>query len=52
MTDTLEYALMAGGSYISNRNPKNQFPAPLGWTSYLEDGKNFASSGFEGSLCS
>lgn len=27
----IEYALMTGASYISNRDPKNQFPIPEGW---------------------
>lgn len=31
MITDLEYALMAGGSYISTRGPKNQFPVPPDW---------------------
>ena len=30
-TTIIEYALMAGASYISTRDPKNQFPIPQGW---------------------
>src|SRR4030067_644021 len=31
MTTAIEYALMAGAAYISNRDPKNQLPSPQGW---------------------
>jgi len=34
MTTAIEYALMAGASYISNRDPKNQFPTPQGWLGF------------------
>lgn len=40
----IEYALMAGGSYISNRSEINQFPVPYGWTEFNE---KTTSSGFE-----
>jgi hypothetical protein len=29
MTSAIEYALLAGASYISNRDPVNQFPVPV-----------------------
>ena len=32
MTTAIEYALMAGASYISNRDVVNQFPMPSGWS--------------------
>lgn len=31
MTTTIEYALLAGASYISTRPDINQFPIPQGW---------------------
>ncbi len=34
MTTAIEYALLAGDSYISNRDPINQFPIPAGWQLY------------------
>jgi hypothetical protein len=45
MTTALEYALMAGASYISNRDLKNQIPVPESWNriSYQEP----KLSGFE-----
>ena len=45
MPTELEYALMSGGSYLSTRHQRNQFPTPNGWTQLdtsLDD-----SSGFE-----
>ncbi len=44
MTTTIEYALMAGASYVSNRPDENKFPAPNGWTPTQYDIK---ASGFE-----
>ena len=32
MTTAIEYALMAGASYISTRADINKFPIPQGWT--------------------
>jgi Ca2+-binding RTX toxin-like protein len=49
MTTAIEYALMAGASYISTRPDPNKFPTPQGWVkvvnpdSYVRD----PSSGFE-----
>lgn len=45
MTTTIEYALLAGASYISTRPDINKFPVPQGWTqvSYSPP----VSSGFE-----
>jgi hypothetical protein len=40
MATDLEYALMAGGSYISTRNPSNRFPTPQGWTEAVETSIN------------
>ena len=53
MTSLIDYALMAGASYISNRDPKNQFPDPQGWTSFFHVPNNpdfpkfTTASGFE-----
>ncbi|MDP3744634.1 MAG: hypothetical protein Q8Q76_09905 [Methylotenera sp.] len=44
MTTTIEYALMAGGSYISTRPDLNKFPVPDGW---LQTTHVTKSSGFE-----
>jgi len=44
MTTAIEYALMAGAAYISNRDPKNQFPVPSGWLEVKHDSQ---PSGFE-----
>jgi hypothetical protein len=46
MANAIEYALMAGASYISNRADINKFPAPEGWTESVEDRRN-KPSGFE-----
>ena len=40
----IEYALMAGASYISSRPDINKFPVPTGWTGTQYDIKD---SGFE-----
>ena len=45
MTTAIEYALMAGASYISTRDEINQFPAPDGWFGTRHD--NLPSSGYE-----
>lgn len=53
MTTAIDYALMAGASYISNRDPKNQFPTPQGWMKYFHVPNNpdypmfTVASGFE-----
>jgi|APLak6261671648_1056085.scaffolds.fasta_scaffold09199_1 hypothetical protein len=53
MTTAIEYALMAGASYISNRDVKNKFPTPRGWTEFFHVPNNpdypmfTAASGFE-----
>lgn len=44
MTTTIEYALMAGGSYISTRPDPNKFPVPDGW---LQTTHVTKPSGFE-----
>lgn len=36
MTTPLDYALMAGASYISTRPDINKFPTPQGWTSVID----------------
>jgi hypothetical protein len=36
MATEIEYALMAGTSYVSTRSEINRFPAPQGWTEILE----------------
>ena len=30
MTTQVDYAIIAGASYLSTRNPENQFPIPKG----------------------
>lgn len=47
MITTLEYALMAGGSYVSTRAEINRFPTPAGWTERIQDRRTIAQSGFE-----
>ncbi|MHB1619269.1 MAG: lipase family protein [Sulfuricella sp.] len=47
MTTAIEYALMAGASYISNRASINRFPVPQGWTEITDLRKNDPISGFE-----
>ena len=46
MTTAIEYALMAGASYISNRPVINRLPAPDVWLEAIEDRRTTAS-GFE-----
>ena len=45
----IECALMAGGSYLSNRSDKNKFPVPVGWTEFFHvPNETYPSSrGFE-----
>lgn len=35
MTTAIEYALMAGASYITTRPDINKFPIPQGWTPFF-----------------
>ena len=46
MTTAIEYALMAGASYISNRATVNRIPAPDVWLESIIDRKT-TDSGFE-----
>ena len=46
MTTAIDYALMAGVSYRSNRDPKNRFPIPSGWSEVAGSYRNLPS-GFE-----
>lgn len=46
MTTTIDFALMAGVSYRSNRDPNNRFPIPLSWGEVPESYRNLPS-GFE-----
>ncbi|MDP2760685.1 MAG: hypothetical protein Q8O64_09850, partial [Sideroxyarcus sp.] len=46
MATAIEYALMAGAAYISNRDPINRFPAPQGWLATRHDNPP-DDSGFE-----
>ena len=46
MTTEVEYALMAGASYLSTRAPVNQFPVPEGWLEQIDKRQNLPS-GFE-----
>jgi hypothetical protein len=49
MTTAIEYALMAGASYISNRDEVNRFPIPQGWEKVMNPDSYFRDpiSGFE-----
>jgi len=42
----IDYALMAGAAYISNRDDVNKFPVPVGWTAFMPIDDN-EGSGFE-----
>ncbi len=44
MITEIEYALMAGGAYISTRGPKNQFPIPPNW---IQENAKVGTGGFE-----
>jgi hypothetical protein len=44
MTSAIEYALMAGVSYIDTRYPINRFPTPQNWVSFNHQSRD---SGFE-----
>ncbi len=44
MTTTIEYALMAGASYIDTRDPINRFPTPQNWVNFNHQSLD---SGFE-----
>ncbi len=46
MITTIEYALMAGASYVSTRADVNKFPAPQGWVGVKHDNPP-NGSGFE-----
>lgn len=47
MATIIEYALMAGASYISTRAEINQFPIPDGWQETIIGRRALSSSGFE-----
>ena len=47
MATLIDYALMAGASYISTRAIVNRFPAPDGWAEITESRKNDPSTGFD-----
>lgn len=47
MTTAIEYALMAGASYISTRQDPNKFPVPIGWLEIPDSHFNDPSTGFE-----
>ena len=48
MTTAIDYALMAGVSYRSIRDPNNRFSIPLGWSEVVGSYRNLTStSGFE-----
>ena len=46
MATEIEYALMAGVSYVSTRAEINRFPAPQGWLESIDDRRQLPS-GFE-----
>ena len=47
MANAIEYALMAGASYISNRAPIYRFPVPKDWNEVEKLRKSDLISGFE-----
>jgi hypothetical protein len=47
MITTIDYALLAGVSYRSNRDSKNRFPTPSDWIEIAGTYRNSLSSGFE-----
>jgi len=47
MITEIDYALMAGASYISTRSEINQFPVPEGWFEPIEKRTRDDSTGFE-----
>jgi hypothetical protein len=50
MPTELEYALMSGGSYLSTRDQRNQFPIPNGWTQLSisrDDNSGFEAVAFQ-----
>jgi hypothetical protein len=51
MTILIDYALMAGASYISNRPLVNRLPTPDGWTEIIELRKNDPNSLAVGERC-
>ena len=48
-TTAIDYALMAGASYLSSRADINKFPVPQGWTKVVNPDSYFRDidSGFE-----
>jgi hypothetical protein len=49
MTSPVDYALLAGASYVDTRDPINQFPLPPNWTLLLRNPLD-AATGFEASV--
>jgi hypothetical protein len=47
MTTTVEYALLAGAAYFSNRADINRFPVPPGWSELVDQGRADAVTGYE-----
>lgn len=48
MAEPMEYALLAGASYISTRSEINRFPVPQGWTPIVDPPPfNNDANGFE-----
>ena len=43
MASQIEYALMAGGSYITTRPEINRFPAPDGWLEQVDQRRTESS---------
>ena len=50
MTTTIEYALMAGAAYISNRVKINRIPAPTVWLENIDKRTSGNPSGFEATI--
>jgi Ca2+-binding RTX toxin-like protein len=47
MTTSIDYALLAGAAYFSNRNDINRFPIPNGWSELVAFRDSDPQSGFE-----
>jgi hypothetical protein len=48
MANAIDYALMAGAAYRSNRDQKNRIPTPQNWSEVIGSYRNLSNaSGFE-----
>ena len=47
MTTSIDYALLAGAAYFSNRNDINRFPIPIDWSELVAFRDSDPQTGFE-----